>query len=208
MGKLLVSLALVPALFAAGYKSEPAAAPPSDVPAAFQALLNPAGYKVSGPDGVICEIWFRKELPQGATTAQQNTTFPKVPQGSLIAVMHLETDYQDRRGQKLTPGFYSMRHSLFPMNGDHQGVAPQRDFLLLTPLADDSDPNATPDFQTLVNWSKKASKTPHPAVFSYWKEDPKYFDGGMSDQGEGEWALQVKIGDVLVSLLLVGVYHT
>ena len=72
----------------------------------------------------------------------------------------------NRRGQSIKPGVYTMRYSNNPVDGAHLGVAPQRDFLLLTPLANDPDPNAMPDFATLVSWSRKASGTPHPAVFS------------------------------------------
>jgi len=207
MRKLLASLVLVSSAFGAGYTAESTGAPPAEVPAAYQSVLNTTGYKVSGPKGVIGEVWFRKELPQGAAGTEPNVTFPNVPQGSLIGVMQLAANYEDRRGQKLTAGVYTMRYSRYPVNGDHQGVSPQRDFVLLTPLADDPDPAATPDFNTLVSWSKKASKTPHPAVFSFWKEEPKYFKGGMVDFGEGEWILQEKIGAVPVSLMLVGVYR-
>ena len=206
MGKLLLSLLVVSTLVAADYKAEPSGPMPSDVPASYQALLNPAGYKVSGPNGVVGEIWFRKELPKGPSDNLPNVTLPTVPEGSLIGVMHIEMTYPDRRGQQLAPGFYTMRDGLYPVNGAHQGVSTQRDFLVLSPLADDPDPNAAPDFAALMKMSEKASKTPHPAVFSYWKEEPNYYQGGMSDQGQGEWALQVKIGDVPISVLLVGVY--
>jgi len=90
-----------------------------------------------------------------------------------------------------------------PINGDHQGAAPQRDFLLMTPAAQDTDPNATPNFDTLVGMSRKASGTPHPAVLSFWKSDTD--TPGFAKQGDSDWVLQAKLGDTPIAIILVGV---
>ena len=45
----------------------------------------------------------------------------------------------DRRGQTIKPGVYTLRYGNYPQNGDHQGVEPQRDFLVLSPVAEDKD---------------------------------------------------------------------
>jgi hypothetical protein len=82
-------------------------------------------------------------------------------------------------------------------------VAPQRDFALLTPTAEDKDPAALPNFQTLVEWSRKASGTPHPATLSIWKADTD-FKPGFEKQGENDWVLQTKIGDTPVAIILIG----
>jgi len=94
-----------------------------------------------------------------------------------------------------------MRYSMYLINGDHQGAAPQRDFFVLTPLADDKDPASTPNFDTLMGMSRKASNTPHPAVFSVWKAEP--FKPGLAAEGE-DWALSTKLGDIPISIILVG----
>jgi hypothetical protein len=83
-------------------------------------------------------------------------------------------------------------------------VAPQRDFLLLTPIASDGNPAAKPGFEELVQWSAKAAGTPHPAVLSM--ETPP---GGASapsvvKEGEHDWTLTVKVGDVTFSVIVVG----
>jgi hypothetical protein len=73
------------------------------------------------------------------------------------------------------------------------------------PAAGDTDGNSKPDFEGLLTLSRKASGTPHPAVFSLWKEDPKFFkEGAMEKQGEHDWVLMRKMGVVPVSLILVG----
>ena len=130
---------------------------------------------------------------------------PNVPHGSLMAVIKVEQIYSDRRGQTFKPGLYTMRYSYYPENGDHQGAAPQRDFLLLSHAATDTDGTATPVFKDLVEQSKKVSSTPHPAVFSIWKEDPKFFkEGSLEKVGESDWVLMRKIGAVPVSLIIAG----
>ncbi len=68
------------------------------------------------------------------------------------------------------------------MNADHQGAAPQRDFLLMTPASEDRDVNAIPNFDTLAAMSRKASLTPHPAVLSFWKADTD--SPGFGQQGD------------------------
>ena len=101
----------------------------------------------------------------------------------------------DRRGQSLKPGVYTMRYSDHPSDGAHQGVAPQRDFVLLTPIANDPDPNAMPDFATLVSWSTKASGTPHPAVLSIETPAGSTFPA-VTKEGDHDTVLNVKIGDL------------
>ena len=58
-----------------------------------------------------------------------------------------------------------MRYALMPADGNHMGAAQYRDFILLVPLAADSDPAAQPSFAEVVTLSRKASGTGHPAVF-------------------------------------------
>ena len=79
-----------------------------------------------------------------------------------------------------------------PANDDHQGAAPQRDFLLLTPAAEDRDLNATPNFDALVAMSRKASQTAHPAVLSFRKAETD--SPGFSQQGDTDWVLEVQRG--------------
>ena len=129
-------------------------------------------------------------------------SLPTLVHGAVVGVVHFPARYSDRRGQTLKPGVYTMRYSMYPINGDHQGAAPQRDFFLLTPAAEDKDPAAAPNFDTLMNMSRKASSTPHPAVFSVWKAEP--FKPGLAAEGEQDWVLETKLGDIPVAIILVG----
>lgn len=185
------------------YKMEPAGPPPSDVPAAVRGLLQNDGAKISGPNGVLCEIWLRSATPTGAPNNEKDVTLTNLPHGALLGVIRYESQGQDRRGQTIKPGTYTLRFSYYPVNGAHQGVAPQRDFGLLSPIAIDSDPNALPAFDPLVAMSKKASGTGHPAVLSIWKADTD-FKAGFDKEGD-DWVLQAKMGDTPLAIIVVGV---
>ncbi|MDX1980815.1 MAG: hypothetical protein SFV51_11135 [Bryobacteraceae bacterium] len=184
------------------YKTEANAALPADA-SAFGSVLEKAGVKVLGADGkTFCEIWLRSSAPAAGGVAEEGITLTGVAHGALIGVIHFPAKGADRRGQPVNPGVYTLRLSFHPVNGDHQGVAPQRDFLVLTPVAIDTDPAATPDFETLMKWSRKASGTPHPAVLSMWKVDDG-FQAGFSKMGE-DWVLQAKSAGTPIAIILIG----
>ena len=185
----------------AQYKADSAGAPPADLPAPYASLLQSEGTKVTGPDGAL-EIWLVKALPKGPASGEQNVTFDTVPHGSLIGVIRYPGKGKDRRGQLIKPGVYTLRYSMFPINGDHQGVAPQRDFLILSAIADDKDPASKPDFAALMALSQKALGTQHPGVLSLWKADD--MNQNLTQQGESDWVLQRKIGDVNLAIVVAG----
>jgi len=190
------------ALFAQ-YKAESAAAPPSEVAPSIAQALATAGTKITNNGAAYCEIWLRTAAPTGPKSTEESVTLPAIPQGALLGVIRFDGNGSDRRGQTIKPGVYTLRYSIMPINGDHQGAAPQRDFLLLTPAADDRDLNATPNFDALVAMSRKASGTPHPAVLSVWKADSGTL--AFTKQGDSDWVLQTKVGDTPIAVILIGV---
>lgn len=215
MGLLRVSIAMTRssrilagsflfALTALGqYTMAPSGPPPDDVPAPLRGLLQQDGAKIMGASGPLCEVWLRSATPTGPANNEKDVTLTNLPHGALLGVIKYESAAQDRRGQPIKPGLYTLRFSYYPVNGAHQGVAPQRDFALLTPIASDPDPNALPNFDQLVAMSKKASGTSHPAVLSIWKADTD-FKPGLDKEGD-DWVLQAKMGDTPLAMILVGV---
>jgi hypothetical protein len=202
MSKLLLSVLFAGiALF--GHTTEPAGAPPAGVDPAIAAVLQKDGIRVKDGSNVVAELWFRAAIPTGTKTSEDNVTLATTPHGTLMGVVNFPQRGSDRRGQQIKPGLYTMRLSFFPPNGDHQGVAPQRDFFLLTSIADDKDPKANPSFETLTKASMKAAGTPHPLVFSVWKADSG-FKPGIAQEGEHDWVLQTKAGDLPIAMIVVG----
>jgi hypothetical protein len=186
------------------YKMDTAGAPPADLAPAFASLLQPQGVKILAASGsVYCELWLRTQAPSGPKSTDDGVVLPTIPQGALLGVIRFTGPAQDRRGQPIKPGVYTLRYSNYPVNGDHQGVAPQRDFALLVPISLDTDASAKPAFDALVALSTKASGTPHPAVFSLSNSSSEKFPN-FSKQGEHDWTLDAKLGDLPISIILIG----
>lgn len=171
VGKKLLFVVAVIALSAtatsAQYKlASSTAAPPSDLPAALQGAISSNAIEVSGASGPYCEIWLAKSVPTAPTPdTSLGVNFGQIPQGALIAVVKFDIQGADYRNQPIKPGVYTLRFGLQPVNGDHQGVSPYRDFLLAAPAsADTSTAPVAPD--ALYNLSRKASGTGHPSVWS------------------------------------------
>lgn len=206
---LLLSCAVLAAasslLCAQDYKLEPVSGAAPGLPGGYASVMANQGYRVAGPSGPWCEVWFRNAIPAGPKPSDPSVAFP-IEQGTLVGVIRFPGAAADRRGQTVKPGVYTLRYSNFPVDGSHQGVAPQRDFLLLTPIANDPDPNAKPDFATLVGWSTKASGTPHPAVLSIETPAGSTFPA-VTKEGDHDWVLNVKLGDMPLAIIVSGKYE-
>lgn len=199
------SVFIATSALASGYKQETVSGLPDGLPQTMQAILAKEGTKIVAADGkVFCELWFRTTPPPATQRPPDETiTMTGVEHGAFLGIIRFPAKGADRRGQPIEAGLYTLRLSFFPQNGDHQGVAPQRDFLLLSPLALDQDPAATPDFETLTKLSMKASGTPHPAVLSMWKEEAN-FQPGLTQMGDTDWVLRTKIAGIPVAIIVIG----
>ena len=205
MHRFILCLTLAASAVLAQYKSEPAGAPPSELAPAISQALEQQGAKIASSDGkVYCEVWFRTSLPAGPKSSEESVTLPTIPHGTLVGAIRFPAQAADRRGQSIKPGVYTLRYSLQPLNGDHLGVSPQRDFLVMVPAADDKDLNSTPNFDALMAMSRKASGTPHPAVLSIWSASASDPVPNFAKQGETDWVLNTKIGTTAVSVILIG----
>ena len=183
------------------YKLEPIAAAAPDLPAAYAAEIAAQGYRVVGPAGPWCEVWFRKTIPTGAKPSDPAVALP-IAQGTLIGVIRFPKAAADRRGQQLKPGVYTLRYSNFPTDGAHQGVAPQRDFALASPIAADPDPKSSPDFDKLVAQSKQSGAA-HAVVFSLEPPSGNTFPA-VTKEGEHDIVLNAKVGDLPIGIIVAG----
>ncbi|HEX8879380.1 MAG TPA: hypothetical protein VF749_05085 [Candidatus Acidoferrum sp.] len=170
---LLFSLVLTLWLSAAGnaaaqsYKAEALnEPPPSELAASVQSALSPTGIRVTGPSGALCDIWLGKAVPGKANAPQSlGVAFPQFAQGMLMGAIRFPGSVKDYRKQLIKAGVYTLRYALLPENGNHLGVAPQRDFVLASPAAGDQDPTTLTIDQTLA-LSRKATGSNHPSVWS------------------------------------------
>jgi len=192
------------ASFGFALTGEPAGAPPSDLDPALAGVLQKDGVRIKDGAKTKMELWFRAAAPKSTKNGEDSVTFQDIAQGTFMGVVRFPDRGADRRGQTIKAGTYTMRLGFYPQNGDHQGAAPQRDFLLLAPVAVDKDVNATPAFEALVDMSRKASGTPHPAVLSTWKVDAGAYKQGVVQEGESDWVLQTKMSDTPLAVIVAG----
>jgi hypothetical protein len=158
---LLLWLAQAPAISAAAH-ADPV---PSGLAAPVAAALAPAGVRAS-VNGTTLTFWWVRALPlTGDGTA---ASWENVAEGSLVGVVSTDHDFRDIRGRVIKAGTYTLRYGIQPANGDHLGVSPFRDFLLLSPAAVDKDP-APQGHDGTIDLSKQTIGGSHPAV---WSIDP------------------------------------
>ncbi|MFB3814946.1 MAG: hypothetical protein ACE14L_12635 [Terriglobales bacterium] len=152
---------------AAEPRLERTSAPPDKVPAAIREALDPQGYRVLKADGTpLAQIWLRQQLPVSGKKTVEGANYPALSPSMLVGVIEYPAAGKDFRGQPIKPGVYTMRYALLPADGNHMGVAPDRDFLLLSLVGDDPVANSVLRYEELLKLSTKAAGTNHPLALS------------------------------------------
>ena len=164
---LVICFAALPAS-AQSYKAEKVTlAPPQELSPAVRDVLGGEALQVTGPSGLLCEVWLRKIIPTAPVPAQdKEIAFGQIAEGTLIGAIRFPSSAVDYRGTGIKPGVYTLRYALIPEDGNHLGAAPpQRDFLLLGLAAGDSNPATVTRDQTL-DLSRAVTGMRHPTVWS------------------------------------------
>ncbi len=152
------------------------------------------GYRVTLPDGsVVCEIWLRKTLPTQEKTDISGAIYTEISESAVIAVVSFPKLVTDFRGQDVKAGAYTLRYTLHPTDGNHMGISPYRDFLLLTPVADDQNVDAQYKFEDLMKLSAKTTGTKHPAMWSLVAAEAKSAAPTLSENEHGHLVFTVKV---------------
>lgn len=132
---------------------------------ALKKALETKGWRVSLADGAYCDIWLRSSVPGGKTEAQ-GAVYTWIGESALIGVITFAKATTDFRGQSVKPGSYTLRYAVHPTDGNHMGISPVRDFLVMVPVAMDTSPDAQFKFEELAKMSTKVTGTNHPGVLS------------------------------------------
>jgi hypothetical protein len=142
-------------------------APPKSYSSEVTSVLEGRAYRVLDDRGEpFVEIWLRKSIPASSKPGAPKGTiqFPFLADGELLGVAQLAEEGHDFRDQPIEKGSYTIRYGLQPVNGDHLGVSPFRDYSLLLPAAVDKTPKA-PSRKELEARSAESAGTSHPAIF-------------------------------------------
>lgn len=158
----------IPARAQEAYKIERLNEPaPATVAGAVTAALEKTGYKILDSAGSpFIKLWLRKDVPASTRPAGPKGAiqFPFLAEGELLGVLEFSAEGRDNRDQPITKGAYIVRYGLQPVNGDHLGVSPFRDYALLLPASKDKDLKPLPR-KALEAESAEAAGSSHPAVF-------------------------------------------
>jgi len=190
--------------------------PGGDVSQAIQSTLQPQGESLlDGSGKVLSEVWLSKDLTAAASPdTSANVLYGKIAQGSVVGVIHFPDATKDYRGQGVKAGYYTLRYELVPEDGNHMGVSQYRDFLLLVPVAKDTDLTKALSFTDAVKLSRDSTDTGHPGVMllDSVSDSDKTFPAVFQDYSQN-WALQMETqlgagGPKLpLAIVLVGQYQ-
>ena len=164
---LLVSCVVTHPAAAQSYKTEKVTlAAPSELSAAVRGVLVGDALRVTGPNGIVCEVWLRSAVPVNAAAEQKaDIAFQAIAEGTLVGAIRFPSNVQDYRGQPILSGVYTLRYALIPEDGAHMGAAPpHRDFLLLGPPAQDASP-ATVTRDQALDLSRNVTQHRHPTIW-------------------------------------------
>lgn len=169
------------------------APPPESLSEAVREALSNEAIRVVGPEGPLCELWLRKLLPvRTGATPTLGVAYTQLAEGTLVGAMRFPADTTDYRKQQVTAGVYTLRFALHPVDGNHMGVSPYRDFLLLGPAADPNPRTVTPEHVLFL--SRKVSGTGHPSIWSLVPAEGSGAEASLTHwDDEDLWVLEFEV---------------
>jgi hypothetical protein len=182
---------------------------PQDLAPAIASQLQTTGAKVTLGESTI-EIWWAS----GVAATAPGPGWSNIESGTLVGAMRVTGAFKEIRGKVVKPGVYTLRYGQQPQNGDHLGISPFREFLLLSPAAVDRDLHV-PGFDGAVALSKQTIGTSHPAslsldppedapgaVFSSYKNDSGHDGVVFEIKQSGKGTATIKFGLILAGLIV------
>jgi len=162
---LVAVLSLAASAGAVDYSVEPLEeGPPKELSGEISKQLQTKGIKVKrGEKSTYCDIWLAKQWPvkEGFKPTLQEL-YPFEP-GQLVGAIRYYRDRADFRDQTIPQGVYTLRFALQPVDGNHVGTAPTRDFFLLLKAEDDKSPEPL-DYKKFTELSTNAVEADHPGM--------------------------------------------
>lgn len=158
---------------------------PRGVSESLSGLIKPEAVVVQRPDRqVLLQLWLRDELPSRATSEQiQNgLTYRELPLSTFVGLIEFPQHFVDSRKQSIKAGVYTLRYALQPETADHLEVTPHRDFLVLTPVEEDTSPDLL-EPRALIEKSAAMTGGDHPAVMMLWPAHRNDPSTGISKRG-------------------------
>ena len=181
-------------------------APTEGVSDEISKLLAPKGVAViRGESRTVCEIWMCRELPIENEKPEGTARYP-FRQGQLLGLVHFPRKSTDFRKQAIESGAYTLRYARIPVDGDHQGVSPTPDFLLIVALDHDKTAGDV-SLEDLKKLSAEAVGTDHPGNLALKPVEGTDKPPSIRHNEEKDWWIvrlqtTVKVGDAVKDLPL------
>ncbi len=163
--------------------------PAGSVSSQIAPLLQETGITIyRGETRKICDIWLLKQWDVAQpTTLTRGILYPFTP-GQLIGVIRYARRGSDFRDQDIESGVYTIRYGQQPVNGDHVGTSPTRDFLLL--LNSDTDQSKQVlKYEQLAEESAVAAQSSHPAILCMTRAKAEGKAPSIKENTEHEWQI-------------------
>ena len=189
-------------------------APPEDeISKEVAARLDESGFKViRGSSRTVCTIWPCKEWvgkPDFEATTER--LYP-LQAGELFGVLHFRRRGKDFRDQTIQRGWYTLRYALQPIDGNHEGTSPTRDFLVMVKAEQDQSAERM-DMQELLKASAEAAGSSHPAMMCLQRANGSPEKAQVRHVEDTDWwvlqftgtvAADEKTSDLPVDLVVAG----
>ena len=182
---IFMSVVLLLASFALAQKVEKLPAFSGDAPEKVKVALDSTGYRIFLPNTLAaCDVWLATMVSTAKRTDAKGAAYTEFADSEFLGVITFpKGGGHDFRGQTIRPGSYTMRYQLLPGDGNHLGVAPNPDFVLLIPISEDPDPTALYDFGKLIELSSAAAHSAHPAAFEMMPPEGNETTATQTDDG-------------------------
>jgi hypothetical protein len=162
-------------------------------------------YTISVDGQAAARFWLRGDPPSSSSPSSElGVTFGQLESGSLLGVVELVQPWADYKNTSIQPGTYTMRYGVMPEDGNHMGVSPYRDYLMLIPAAEDSDPKRSFNYVELITGSAQASGVPHPAVLALFPIWDEISEPTLTKNEMDQWTFAIKLGDRVLGLVVLG----
>jgi hypothetical protein len=208
----LVLLAVIPLTVSANGKVESIGAFTDQAASeSVRNALEAKGYRVTLSDGsVLCDVWFRNGVPTRNKTDEGGVAYTELGESTLVAVISYPKATKDFRGQNVKAGSYTLRYALHPADGNHMGIAPYRDFLVLVPIDVDREAGAQYKYDELMKLSAKTNGTNHPAPLNLATTEGQKTFPSVFENEQNHVVLVAKLktaagGEIPIALIVKGV---
>jgi hypothetical protein len=179
---------------------------PAELSEPIRTVLAEPSIAVTRGDATL-EFWWAKQLPARAG-ASGEPSWASIADGAVVGALRIDKPFADIRGMSVKPGVYTLRYALQPQDGDHMGVSPFREFLLVAPAA--LDTSAEPaGHKGAVALARKTLGKSHPASLSLDPPAAAGEPGTVVTNEAGHKAVIVRVpvaggGQLTFGLILVG----